>query len=95
MKFDKKSLLDYLLVIIIFGLTGTTALYISGIIMGALGFEKWSFSYILGYIFLIFPAYQLLLLGYAFLFGRFDYFFSRQKKIGKFFVTLFSKRTSK
>ncbi len=92
MKLDKKSLLDYLLIIIIFGLTGTTAVFASGFIMGALGFEKWSIPYILGYIFIIFPTYQLLLLGYAFIFGKFDYFFSRQKKIGKFFITLFSKR---
>ena len=94
MKLDKKSFLDYTLVIIIFGLTGTTAVFVSGFVMGILGFEKWSIPFILGYIFIIFPSYQLLLLGYAFLFGKFDYFFSRQKRIGKFVAALFRKRSS-
>jgi hypothetical protein len=66
---------------IIFALTGLTSLFVSDFVMETLGFEKWGLLYILGYIFIIFPMYHRLLLGYAFLFGKFDYFMQRIKKI--------------
>ena len=91
MKITKKGLLDFFLIIVIFALTGTTTVYASALVTNLLGLEKWSFTYILVYIFLIFPLYHVLLLIYAFAFGRFDYFLVRQKKIVKKIGSLFKR----
>jgi hypothetical protein len=92
MRIKKKNILDFFLVIIIFAFTGSTTLVISAYVMDWLGFEKWSFAYILGYIFIIFPIYHILLLVYAFIFGRYTYFINRQKMILKKITGLFSKK---
>ena len=81
MKITKKNTADLIIIIIVFTLTGLTTVYVSSLITDFFGLEKWSLVYILVYIFLIFPTYHLLLLGYAFLFGKFDYFWGRIKKI--------------
>jgi hypothetical protein len=94
MKLSKKGFLDFLLIIIIFACTGTTTVFITALITNLFGLEKWSLPYILLYIFLIFPLYQFLLLVYAFIFRRFDYFFGRQKKIVKRIGSLFSRETA-
>jgi hypothetical protein len=81
MKITKKNTEDFLIIIIVFALTGLTTVYVSSLITDIFGLEKWSLPYILIYIFLIFPTYHFLLLGYAFLFGKFDFFWKRIKKL--------------
>jgi hypothetical protein len=81
MKITKKNTLDFIIIIIVFALTGLTTVYVSSLITDILKLEKWSLPYIVVYIFLVFPTYQMLLLGYAFLFGKFDFFWGRIKKI--------------
>jgi hypothetical protein len=81
MKITKKKTTDFFIIIIIFALTGLTTIYVSSLIAAFFGLDKWSLPYILVYVFLIFPTYHFLLLGYAFLFGRFDFFWGRIKKI--------------
>ncbi len=81
MRITKKNTLDFIIIIIVFAVTGFTTVYVSSLITDIFGLEKWSLLYILIYIFLIFPTYHLLLLGYAFLFGKFDFFWARIKKI--------------
>ena len=76
-----KKTIDFIIIIIVFALTGSTTAFLSGIIMSALGAEPWTFLYILGYLLFIFPLYQGLTLVYAFIFGKFNWFYSRQKKI--------------
>lgn len=76
-----KKIIDYTIVILVFALTGSTVAYLSGYIMSGIGVEPWTFGYVVGYIFLIFPLYQLLILGYGAIFGKFSFFYERQKKI--------------
>ena len=45
---------------------------------------------ILVYIPLIPPIYQINLLFYGFIFGQFDFFWEKEKRIGRFFLKLFS-----
>ena len=59
--------------------------------MNYFGAESWTLEYIIGYIFLIFPIYQGLTLIYAAIFGKFNFFFSRQKKIVLKITGLFTK----
>lgn len=80
MKLSRKNIFDTLIILLVFALTGLTTLFASSLIIGSLGFEKWSFAYVLSYIFLIFPLYHILLLGYAFIFGKYNFFMGRIKK---------------
>ena len=81
MKKSLKNIIDYTVIILVFALTGITTVYVSSFITNYLELEKWSLLYIVVYIFLIFPIYNVLLLGYALLFGRFNFFWGRIKKL--------------
>lgn len=84
-----KKTIDFILIIIVFALTGSSTAFLSGIIMTAIGVEPWTFGFAVGYLFLIFPLYQSLTLVYAFIFGKFNWFYLRQKKIAKRIGSLF------
>lgn len=71
----------YIIILLVFAVTGSTAAYVSKLIMPLTGLAKWSALYILVYILLITPIYQVLLLGYAFIFGKFSYFYEKQRKL--------------
>ncbi len=90
-----KKTLDVILIITVFALTGSTTAFLSGIIMNVIGAEPWTAGYIVGYIFLIFPLYHTLLLLYAFILGKFNFFYSKQKKITLKLVSLFKKMIDK
>lgn len=94
MKEKIKKTIDFILIITIFALTGSSTAFLSGIIMNALGAEPWTIQYIIGYLLFIFPLYQGLTLVYAFIFGKFNWFYSRQKKIAKRILNLFSKKNN-
>ncbi|MBZ0178174.1 MAG: hypothetical protein K8F36_02700 [Melioribacteraceae bacterium] len=94
MKTKTKKTIDFLIIILVFALTGSSVAYLSGIIMSGLGFKPWTITYVLGYILLIFPLYQGLTLVYAAIFGKFNFFYSRQKKIALKLISLF-KRSKK
>ncbi len=94
MKSKLKKTIDFILIIFVFALTGSSTAFLSGIIMTAIGAEPWTIGFAVGYLFLIFPLYQGLTLVFAFIFGKFNWFYSRQKKILKRIVGLFTNRKS-
>ena len=76
----RSKVLHTILVLLVFAVTGTTAtIFPKWVIPDSL--EKGSALYIVVYILLITPLYQVLLLGYAFLFGKFSYFWNKQKQL--------------
>lgn len=77
----KRSAWHYTVVLIVFAVTGSTAAIFPRWIMPWTGLESSDGWYIPVYILLITPIYQVLLLGYAFLFGKFRYFYEKQKKL--------------
>jgi hypothetical protein len=71
-------------IIFVFAITGSTAALISKPILQHLGVSKESHHivlYILLYIVIIFPIYQILLLSIGFLFGQFKFFWIFEKKM--------------
>lgn len=78
---QKLSALDYTLILVIFAITGSTAALLPKYFMPYTGLESGTFAYVLVYIVLITPVYQVLLLGYAFIFGKFSYFYDKQKRL--------------
>ena len=81
MKKENQNWWDYLIILLVFALTGTTAALLPKYLMPFSGLAKGSFSYIFVYILIITPIYQVLLLVYAFIFGKFAYFYEKEKKI--------------
>lgn len=74
--------LDYAIILLVFAITGSTAAYVGKLIMPHTGLEG-GWEYWLSYIMIITPIYQILLLGYAFLFGKFAFFWEKQKKLAR------------
>jgi len=90
-KVTPRKVFDFILIILVFALTGSSTAYLSGKLTTAIGIQPWTFGFFLGWLFFIFPLYQLLTLFYAFIFGKFNFFYSRQKKIFFKLTGLFKK----
>lgn len=94
-KWGLNSLWQVVLILIVFAATGTTVLLIRPIIFEVLGIshaEGWLKT--ISYLLLVFPLYQILLLGYGFLLGQFDFFWEKEKKLAKGVLKLLRIRKS-
>ena len=76
-----KKLWSVSVVLLIYACTGMTAVFVSGTVSGALGLQKWSASWWLAWLFVIFPLYQVLLLSFAFLFSKYQSFRARYSRL--------------
>lgn len=91
-KWGLNSLFQVVLILIVFALTGSSVLFLKGIIFKLLGIEHiggWKGTAL--YLLLIFPLYQILLLVYGFIFGQFSFFWEKEKKMGRAIKRLFVK----
>ncbi len=71
-------------IIVVFAITGSSAAYLSKPILGLFGIVKGELSnwiYYPLYIVLIFPIYQVLLVGFGFLFRQHAFFWAFEKKM--------------
>ncbi len=71
-------------IFIVFAITGSTSAYLSKPLLDLLDITKDNTSlwiYYPLYFILIFPAYQVLLVSYGFLFGQFEFFWAFEKKM--------------
>ena len=71
-------------IIVVFAVTGSTAAYLSKPILTFFGIVRGETSgwiYWPLYIILIFPVYQVLLVGFGFLFGQHAFFWAFEKKM--------------
>lgn len=71
-------------IIIVFAITGSTAAMVSKPILHWLGITKETHHiiwYLLLYILIIFPVYQVLLVAIGFLLGQFKFFWTFEKKM--------------
>ena len=83
-RWDLPSLTDVIIVLIVFALTGTSVLvakpYILDFIFGDQEISGW---YSVLYYILILPVYNILLLIYGFIFGKFYFFWKFEKRFVK------------
>ncbi|HET8753044.1 MAG TPA: DUF6787 family protein [Salinimicrobium sp.] len=77
-----------LVIILVFGITGSSSVFLAKPVLGFLGISREVFSsdffwggflYYLLRILLIFPIYQVLLVSYGWLFGQFKFFWAFEK----------------
>ncbi|UCS94430.1 hypothetical protein KZP23_05230 [Echinicola marina] len=90
-KWQLKSLWQVLLVLLVFACTGFSVVLIKRPIFDLLGLDTESggvWKTIL-YLLLVLPLYQIMLLFYGFLFGQFNFFWEKEKKIFKRIRKLF------
>jgi energy-coupling factor transporter transmembrane protein EcfT len=83
---NKKRAADFLVIIIVFSIAGITTMYISDFILSALNIRRWSPAYFLLIPFVLMPLHNILLLFYSAFFGKFGYFWEREKKIVRFIL---------
>ena len=80
---------DYVIILIVFAVTGSTVAWVGRPLMEARGFERgWNFTYVISYLIILTLIYPFFLLAFAFLFGKYAYFLDKQKKIGKWILNL-------
>lgn len=83
----------FLLILFIFAITGITTLYVRKLSFVWLGFTDQTplWLEIVAWIFIVFPAYQVLFLLYGFLLGQFEFVWNFEKKslrrIKSFFIS--------
>lgn len=85
-RWNIKSNWQVFVIILVFAITGSTAALVSKPILAYFGIVKGFVSnwvYYPLYILLIFPVYQVLLVGFGFLFGQFTFFWAFEKKMLK------------
>lgn len=77
------SPVQVIIILIVFALTGMTAVYIKKPIFHYLGAENIQSTalYVLLYIITVLPAYQVLLLFYGFIFGQFKFFWAFEQRM--------------
>ncbi len=71
-------------IILVFAVTGSSAAMLSKPILHGLGITKETHDialYLLLYILIIFPVYQILLVAFGFIFGQFTFFWEFEKKM--------------
>lgn len=73
--------LHTLLVLVVFTCTGLTVAWLGRQLTGWMGIERFSWQYWLFWVVGLLPIYQVILLIYAFLFGKYSYFRAKQLKL--------------
>lgn len=91
-KWKLDSLLQVVLVLVVFACTGFTILFIKNPILDFFGVEKGGFINTFLYLLLVLPLYQIFLLIYGFIFGQFKFFWEKEKQIFRRIGGLFSKK---
>jgi|TARA_R100000365_G_C2746784_1_gene76202 hypothetical protein len=92
-KWKLDSLLQVVLVLVVFACTGFTILFIKNPVLDFFGVEKGGFVNTVLYLLLVLPLYQIFLLIYGFIFGQFRFFWEKEKQIFRRIAKLFSKKS--
>jgi hypothetical protein len=85
---------DFIIICLVFALTGMSAVQIRKIIFPLLGITTETAFYIkfIAWLFFLFPFYYAFLLVYAFIFRKFDFFWNMTRKTFGRFGKLFGKK---
>ena len=88
-----KSALDVLIILLVFTCTGFTSLYIKKPIFEALGIPAIEPRFLRGvcYTLALLIFYNILLLIYGFVFGKFQFFFAFEKRFFSRIINIFKK----
>lgn len=90
-KWGVKSLGQVILILIVFSLTGMTVVLVKPLVFALFDFDDSTPFWLktVTYLSLIFPMYQVLILIYGFIFGQFNFFWEKEKKLFSFILKPF------
>ncbi|CAN5455495.1 hypothetical protein BH23BAC1_BH23BAC1_02190 [soil metagenome] len=93
-KWGLTNLFQVIMVLLVFAITGTTVVFMRKTLFLWIGFDEATSFWLksLVYILFVFPAYQVLLLFYGSIFGQFNFFWSKEKKLIAFLSRSFSRK---
>lgn len=96
-RWQLESLLQVVAVLTVFTLTGSTVVFIRKFLFALLGFDDATPFWLktVTYLVFVFPAYQVMLLGYGFLLGQFRFFWEKEKKMLRRISQIFRKKASR
>ncbi len=84
-----------LMILLTFSLAGSSVVMLRKTFFALIGFDAttdiWVKSIV--YILFVFPAYQLLLIGYGILLGQFRFFWEKEKKMALAIARIFRRRS--
>ena len=91
-RWQVKNVWQVVIILIVFACTGFTVLFIKRPLLNWLAGEEGNstLATVLYYIFIL-PLYNVLLLGYGFLFGQFGFFWRFEKRFMERFFSLFKR----
>lgn len=92
-KWGLESIFQVIIVLLVFSVTGTTVVFLRKTLFGWLGFDVNTDFWIktVAYVLFMLPAYQILLLFYGSLFGQFEFFWNKEKKLFNSIKKIFKK----
>ena len=79
-RWHEKGVLHVVLILLVFTCTGLTVARLGIWLTQMIGIERFSVAYWLIWIFGLLPLYNLILLVYAAVFGKFNYFRAKQRR---------------
>lgn len=95
-KWGLENLVQVVLVLIVFAITGSTVVLLRKSLFFYLGFDETTsmVTKTSVYLLFIFPAYQILLLFFGFFLGQFNFFWNKEKRLIKILIKPFRKTAS-
>ena len=98
-RFKKKwgidSTLDIILILVVFSLAGMSIVFVRKPVFNILSINDSHLAVkTVIYLVIVFPCYQAFLLIYGALLGQFKFFWDKEKKLGRWIISLVSKKSS-
>ncbi len=94
-KWKLESLLQVIMVLVVFACTGFTILFIKNPILDFFGIQRGGgqgFANTVLYLLLVLPLYQIILLFYGFIFGQFKFFWEKEKQMLRRILGIFYRK---
>ena len=94
-KWGINSTLDVVLILVVFSLAGSSILFVKRPVFHFFDLNE---SHVaiktVIYLLIVFPCYQIFLLIYGAILGQFNFFWDKEKKLGRWIINLLSKKSS-
>jgi len=91
-KWNIDSNWDFILIMIVFSIAGMSIVYVRKPLFHVLGITTATPFLIkfFAWLIIVFPTYQINLIIFGFLLGQFNFFWEKEKQMGRFFLRLVS-----
>jgi len=95
-KWNINSNWDFIVIMLVFSLAGMSIVYVRKPLFYLFGITAATPFWIkfLTWLAIVFPTYQINLIIFGFLLGQFNFFWEKEKQMGRFFVRIFSGKKS-